>query len=247
MLGRAGKRATQLSFGVRLIKRMRFHVRTAVILSALILVTSSHAYSFEKPLWIVATYISAQHAVGLKWHSVSGALTYKVYRKEYNEDKYTEIAETTLTQYLDRDIKPSEYSYRIDARFDEQYTTTSDEQKVTTIYHPGPLIPPEITEYDITHSKGQENNTAGITLNWTDRKGSFAQSYYIAFHIYRASVQDKAEKTYFKLIHSTSEKQYTDEDLDSDTFEYHYVVTGLTENFVESEYSNRIEVLNPLK
>ncbi len=172
----------------------------------------------EGPKWIGAFYIKGR--VGLKWQAMEGASEYTVYRKA-GSGEFVKYATTAKTQHFDTELSPGEiYSYKISTVGSDGAELLSVEKKVTIPGAPvGEFNPPEWSGLRLDRNK--------VMLRWDPVPGS------IAYNIYRSNTSGSD----YEVVGNATATRYADSDNLVRGETYYYVITGLNEEFEETEYS----------
>ena len=141
----------------------------------------------------------------ISWGAVKYADKYKVLRKLYGEDKWTEIAETSSTSYVDNTATHGEkYVYTVKA-YDGKYASKYNTLGVTAVF----LDAPKVNECELL-----DDNV--IKISWSKVKG--AGGYYI----YKKTSSSGAYTRLCKVSSKTSE--YLDKSSKSDGTTYYYKI-----------------------
>lgn len=171
----------------------------------------------EGPKWIGAFYVKGR--VGLKWQAAAGTAEYVVYRKGSNGD-FERFATTDKSQHFDTDLKPGEtYTYKIGVVGADGVEVFSEERKVT--------IPGDVGEFRPPTWSGIRLDGDKLMLRWDPVPGA------IAYNIYRSTTPGGG----YEVVGNATTARHVDRDDLVHGETYYYVITALTEEFEESEYS----------
>ncbi|MDY3661670.1 MAG: fibronectin type III domain-containing protein, partial [Ruminococcus bovis] len=202
--------------------------------------------------------------VNVSWKKVSGAKSYKVYRKAPGAKKYSVVKKTNskTVKYLDKKVSAGKtYSYQVVAVKGKE-TSKSKTKSITRLLAPKNV---KVQSYvknnyyvdksyiDIDSAKlfvddpGEpDNNVMGIKITWTKSKGANK------YDIYRKIVGGKFEK--IKTTGNTS--AYVDEDIyyiDDDSYSYkvkkcyYKVVARRNKSTSSSSTVRKITYIDPRK
>ena len=213
------------------------------------------------------TTVSASNisnGINVSWKKVSGAKSYKVYRKAPGAKKYSVVKKTNnkTVKYLDKKVSAGKtYSYQVVAVKGKDYSK-SKTKSITRLLAPKNV---KVQSYvknnyyvdksyiDIDSAKlfvddpGEpDNNVMGIKITWTRSKGANK------YDIYRKIVGGKFEK--IKTTGNTS--SYVDEDIyyiDDDSYSYkvkkcyYKVVARRSKSTSSSSTVRKITYIDPMK
>ena len=213
------------------------------------------------------TTVSASNisnGINVSWKKVSGAKSYKVYRKAPGAKKYSVVKKTNnkTVKYLDKKVSAGKtYSYQVVAVKGKE-TSKSKTKSITRLLAPKNV---KVQSYvknnyyvdksyiDIDSAKlfvddpGEpDNNVMGIKITWTRSKGANK------YDIYRKIVGGKFEK--IKTTGNTS--SYVDEDIyyiDDDSYSYkvkkcyYKVVARRSKSTSSSSTVRKITYIDPMK
>ena len=213
------------------------------------------------------TTVSASNisnGINVSWKKVSGAKSYKVYRKAPGAKKYSVVKKTNskTVKYLDKKVSAGKtYSYQVVAVKGKE-TSKSKTKSITRLLAPKNV---KVQSYvknnyyvdksyiDIDSAKlfvddpGEpDNNVMGIKITWTKSKGANK------YDIYRKILGGKFEK--IKTTGNTS--SYVDEDIyyiDDDSYSYkvkkcyYKVVARRSKSTSSSSTVRKITYIDPMK
>ena len=213
------------------------------------------------------TTVSASNTssgVNVSWKKVSGAKSYKVYRKASGAKKYSALKSTNnkTVKYLDKKVSAGKtYSYQVVAVKGKE-TSKSKAKSITRLLAPKNV---KVQSYvknnyyvdksyiDIDSAKlfvddpgKPDNNVMGVKITWTRSKGANK------YDIYRKIVGGKFEK--IKTTGNTS--AYVDEDIyyiDDDSYSYkvkkcyYKVVARRSKSTSSSSTVRKITYIDPMK
>ena len=200
--------------------------------------------------------------VNVSWKKVSGAKSYKVYRKASGAKKYSAVKSTNnkTVKYLDKKVSAGKtYSYQVVAVKGKE-TSKSKTKSITRLLAPQNV---KVQSYvknnyyvdksyiDIDSAKlfvddpGEpDNNVMGVKITWTKSKGANK------YDIYRKIVGGKFEK--IKTTGNIS--AYVDEDIyyiDDDSYKvkkcYYKVVARRSKSTSSSSTVRKITYIDPMK
>ena len=200
--------------------------------------------------------------VNVSWKKVSGAKSYKVYRKAPGAKKYSAVKSTNnkTVKYLDKKVSAGKtYSYQVVAVKGKDYSK-SKTKSITRLLAPKNV---KVQSYvknnyyvdksyiDIDSAKlfvddpGEpDNNVMGVKITWTKSKGANK------YDIYRKIVGGKFEK--IKTTGNIS--AYVDEDIyyiDDDSYKvkkcYYKVVARRSKSTSSSSTVRKITYIDPMK
>ncbi len=150
----------------------------------------------------------------IKWDKVSGAESYKLYRKDGKDSQWKELTTVKGTSYKDTTAKNAqEYTYRVRAYSGSYKSVCSGSVKGLCVYAP--------------KSVSLTCTTGGVTVKWT--KTSVGDGY----RIYRKEVGETSSKLIRKVT-SASTTSYTDTEVTSGK-SYVYTVK-VTKGSVQGSY-----------
>ena len=211
------------------------------------------------------TTVSASNisnGINVSWKKVSGAKSYKVYRKAPGAKKYSVIKKTNnkTVKYLDKKVSAGKtYSYQVVAVKGKE-TSKSKAKSITRLLAPKNV---KVQSYvknnyyvdksyiDIDSAKlfvddpgKPDNNVMGVKITWTKSKGANK------YDIYRKIVGGKFEK--IKTTGNVS--AYVDEDIyyiDDDSYKvkkcYYKVVARRNKSTSLSSTVRKITYIDPMK
>ena len=213
------------------------------------------------------TTVSASNTssgVNVSWKKVSGAKSYKVYRKAPGAKKYSVVKKTNnkTVKYLDKKVSAGKtYSYQVVAVKGKE-TSKSKAKSITRLLAPKNV---KVQSYvknnyyvdksyiDIDSAKlfvddpgKPDNNVMGVKITWTKSKGANK------YDIYRKIVGGKFEK--IKTTGNIS--TYVDEDIyyiDDDSYSYkvkkcyYKVVARRSKSTSSSSTVRKITYIDPMK
>jgi fibronectin type 3 domain-containing protein len=217
-------------------------MKSCLLVSALLVVisitTNNVAFGTQEVDWAAALFVPEQEMVGLRWTPVEGAEKYRVYRKEKRQKTYQLLTETQIPQYFDKDIKRTEYSYKIIAMLGNVETIESAEKTIQTFYHPGRMVPPKWENISIVEKDNSNRTQFFIKLSWTRINGA------TAYNIYEVDPTGYP----VKRLATTSENIYNDTRIISSDVEVRYGITYLDRSYIESPLSTvRTIILQAIK
>ncbi|MEE8576895.1 MAG: hypothetical protein V3T31_06540 [candidate division Zixibacteria bacterium] len=168
--------------------------------------------------WIGAFFVKGK--VGLKWQAAEGATEYIVYRQA-DGGEFEKLATVTKTQHFDTEIKGgSVYSYKIAFAGADGAELMSIEKSVSIPgAAAGSFVPPTWSGLRLDRQK--------IMMRWDKVPGA------IAYNIYRSKTSGEG---YEVIGNATSSRHADNVDLVMGET-YYYVITGLNDEFEETEYS----------
>ena len=174
---------------------------------------------------------NTSNGVNVSWKKVTGAKSYKVYRKAPGAKKYSAVKSTNnkTVKYLDKKVSVGKtYSYQVVA-INGKIKTTSKAKSIKRLLAPKNL---KLQAYvkntdctinannveDIIGSDGDYDklyeNVSGIKLTWTKSKGATKYDIYSKFNNYK----------YYDKVASTKNTSYIDEQTyDAGTYYYKIV------------------------
>ena len=211
------------------------------------------------------TTVSASNisnGINVSWKKVSGAKSYKVYRKAPGAKKYSVVKKTNnkTVKYLDKKVSAGKtYSYQVVAVKGKE-TSKSKTKSITRLLAPKNV---KVQSYvknnyyvdksyiDIDSAKlfvddpgKPDNNVIGVKITWTKSKGANK------YDIYRKIVGGKFEK--IKTTGNIS--AYVDEDIyyiDDDSYKvkkcYYKVVARRSKSTSSSSTVRKITYIDPMK
>ena len=221
---------------------------------------TASAKTTMKKTTVSASNIS--NGINVSWKKVSGAKSYKVYRKAPGAKKYSVVKKTNnkTVKYLDKKVSAGKtYSYQVVAVKGKE-TSKSKTKSITRLLAPQNV---KVQSYvknnyyvdksyiDIDSAKlfvddpGEpDNNVMGVKITWTKSKGANK------YDIYRKIVGGKFEK--IKTTGNIS--AYVDEDIyyiDDDSYKvkkcYYKVVARRSKSTSSSSTVRKITYIDPMK
>ena len=205
---------------------------------------------------------NTSNGINVSWKKVSGAKSYKVYRKAPGAKKYSVVKKTNnkTVKYLDKKVSAGKtYSYQVVAVKGKE-TSKSKAKSITRLLAPKNV---KVQSYvknnyyvdksyiDIDSAKlfvddpgKPDNNVMGVKITWTKSKGANK------YDIYRKIVGGKFEK--IKTTGNIS--AYVDEDIyyiDDDSYKvkkcYYKVVARRNKSTISSSTVRKITYIDPMK
>ena len=221
---------------------------------------TASAKTTMKKTTVSASNIS--NGINVSWKKVSGAKSYKVYRKAPGAKKYSVVKKTNnkTVKYLDKKVSAGKtYSYQVVAVKGKE-TSKSKAKSITRLLAPKNV---KVQSYvknnyyvdksyiDIDSAKlfvddpgKPDNNVMGVKITWTKSKGANK------YDIYRKIVGGKFEK--IKTTGNIS--AYVDEDIyyiDDDSYKvkkcYYKVVARRNKSTSSSSTVRKITYIDPMK
>jgi hypothetical protein len=171
----------------------------------------------DGPKWVGAFFV--QGKVGLKWQKAEGAAEYKIYRK--GEGDFQVLTTTGKTQHFDTDVSPGKiYTYKI-AYSGPDGTELFSKEKTVAIPggRVGEFVPPIWSGVRVQKDQ--------IMLRWDDVAGA------MAYNVYR-TLTSGAD---YEIVGNSVAGHYADKENLARGETYYYVVTALSEEFEETEFS----------
>ena len=221
---------------------------------------TASAKTTMKKTTVSASNIS--NGINVSWKKVSGAKSYKVYRKAPGAKKYSVVKKTNnkTVKYLDKKVSAGKtYSYQIVAVKGKE-TSKSKAKSITRLLAPKNVKVQSYVKNNYYVDKGYmdidsaklfvddpgkpDNNVIGVKITWTKSKGANK------YDIYRKIVGGKFEK--IKTTGNIS--AYVDEDIyyiDDDSYKvkkcYYKVVARRSKSTSSSSTVRKITYIDPMK
>ena len=221
---------------------------------------TASAKTTMKKTTVSASNIS--NGINVSWKKVSGAKSYKVYRKAPGAKKYSVVKKTNnkTVKYLDKKVSAGKtYSYQVVAVKGKE-TSKSKAKSITRLLAPQNVKVQSYVKNNYYVEKGYmdidsaklfvddpgtpDNNVMGVKITWTKSKGANK------YDIYRKIVGGKFEK--IKTTGNIS--TYVDEDIyyiDDDSYKvkkcYYKVVARRSKSTSLSSTVRKITYIDPMK